>query len=83
VAAYAREVDFEAMFTTPHGVDCEPAARLCGASFPRARSVEELRLALKQSIGAPGLHLVEVPVEREADTAHRRALFAAVAEALA
>jgi 2-succinyl-5-enolpyruvyl-6-hydroxy-3-cyclohexene-1-carboxylate synthase len=81
VAAYGGEVGFDALFTTPHGIELAAAAPLLAADAARVRTGEELRLALKQSIGAPGLHLIEVPVDRAADTAHRRALYAALAEA--
>ncbi|HTO08923.1 MAG TPA: 2-succinyl-5-enolpyruvyl-6-hydroxy-3-cyclohexene-1-carboxylic-acid synthase [Myxococcota bacterium] len=83
VAAHREAVGFDALFTTPHGLELARVAALFEASHSRAASPEELRLALKQSIGAPGLHLIEVPQEREADVAARRALFARAAQAAA
>jgi 2-succinyl-5-enolpyruvyl-6-hydroxy-3-cyclohexene-1-carboxylate synthase len=79
VASHRDAVGFDALFTTPHGLDLAHAAALFGASHSRVGALEELRLALKQSLGAPGLHLIEVPFDREADAAARRALFAAAA----
>ncbi len=79
VAAHREAVGFEALFSTPHGLDLAHAARLFGATHFRVTSVEELRLALKQAIGAPGLQLVEVPFDREVDADARRALFARAA----
>lgn len=83
VAGYRDEVDFDALFTTPHGLDLADAARLFGARHARPRSFEELRLALKAGVTEPGLDLVEVRVDREANVAHHRELWAAVGAALA
>lgn len=79
IARHRDAVDFEEFFATPHQLDFAHAAALAGASHARVRGVEALRLALKQAIGAPGLHLVEVPFDRELDTAARRELFERVA----
>jgi 2-succinyl-5-enolpyruvyl-6-hydroxy-3-cyclohexene-1-carboxylate synthase len=79
VAAHREAVGFDALFTTSHGLDLSHAARLFGASFARVGSWEELRLALKHALGAPGLQIVEVPIDREADTEARRRLFARAA----
>jgi 2-succinyl-5-enolpyruvyl-6-hydroxy-3-cyclohexene-1-carboxylate synthase len=79
VARHRDAVDFEALFSTPHGVDFAHAAALFGAQHVRAATVETFRLALKQAIGGPGLHLVEVPFDRERDVAVRRELFARAA----
>ena len=79
VAGQREAVGFEALFSTPHGLDLAHAARLFGATHVRVTSVEELRLALKHTIGAAGLHVVETPFDREVDADARRALFARVA----
>jgi 2-succinyl-5-enolpyruvyl-6-hydroxy-3-cyclohexene-1-carboxylate synthase len=83
VAAHREAVGFDALFATPHGLELAHVAALFGATHSRVASPEELRLALKQAIGAPGLHLVEVPQDREADVAARRTLFARAAQAAA
>ena len=82
VAAYREAVDFDALFTTPHGLDLAHAARLFGATHMRVGSWEELRLGLARGI-AGGLHVLEVPVDREADVSHHHALWRAVSDALA
>ena len=79
VAAQREAVDFETLFSTPHGLDLAHASRLFGATHWRVTRLEELRLALKQTIGAPGLHVVEVPFDREVDADARRTLFARAA----
>ena len=81
VASHRDEVGFDTLFTTPHGLELEHAAALFGATHFSVGRVENLRLALKQSIGAPGLQLVEVPMDREQDVEARRTLFARVAQA--
>jgi 2-succinyl-5-enolpyruvyl-6-hydroxy-3-cyclohexene-1-carboxylate synthase len=79
VAAHRDAVDFETHFATPHGLDLSHAAALFGAAHSRVTGIEQLRLALKHAIGAPGLYLVEVPFDREVDAEARRALLARVA----
>ncbi len=81
VAAHREAVGFDPLFTTPHGLELAHAARLFGASFARVGSWEELRLALKHALGAAGLSIVEIPVDRELDTEARRRLFANAARA--
>jgi 2-succinyl-5-enolpyruvyl-6-hydroxy-3-cyclohexene-1-carboxylate synthase len=83
VADWRDEVDFDTHFTTPHGLDLAHAARLFDARHARPRSWEAFRLALKSALAEPGLDLVEVCVDREANVAHHRELWAAVSEALA
>lgn len=83
IAAYGASVHFEERFATPHGVDLAAATALAGGTHARVRSPGELELALKAAACARGLRVVEVAVDRAAQTAHRRALLDAVAAALA
>ena len=74
VAAHREAVGFDALFTTPHGLDLSPRRARCSARASRAvGSWEELRLALKHALGAPGVSDRRDPVDRDADTAARRA----------
>ncbi|HMC34186.1 MAG TPA: 2-succinyl-5-enolpyruvyl-6-hydroxy-3-cyclohexene-1-carboxylate synthase, partial [Myxococcales bacterium] len=71
---------FEELFATPHGLDLEGAARLCGADFVRVSDGRALRGALQRP--ASGLRIVEARTDRAANVSHHRALQSAVISAL-
>ena len=75
-----RVAEFEPLFGTPHGLTFEAAASLYGLGYGRAESVEALRRALAESVGAAGTQIIEVPTERAANVRQHEALWAAVAE---
>jgi 2-succinyl-5-enolpyruvyl-6-hydroxy-3-cyclohexene-1-carboxylate synthase len=83
IARHGDSVHFEELFATPHGLDLRPAAELAGAAYTRADSWEDYAAALEKSCSHDGLSLIEVPVDRDANVVHFRALVAAVSEALA
>src|SRR5207302_363161 len=56
---------FEELFATPHGLDLEGAARLCGAEFVRVSDGRALRSALQRP--ATGLRIVEARTDRAAN----------------
>lgn len=66
---------FEELFATPHGLDLEGAARLCGAEFARVTDARSLRAALQ---GPPALRLIEARTERSRNLEQHRAMQAAV-----
>ena len=78
IAAHAER--FEELFATPHGLDLEGAARLCGATFTRVADGRALRSALQQTTA--GLQIVEARTDRAANVAQHRSLQAAVIAAL-
>ncbi|OGO50507.1 MAG: 2-succinyl-5-enolpyruvyl-6-hydroxy-3-cyclohexene-1-carboxylic-acid synthase [Chloroflexi bacterium RBG_16_68_14] len=73
---------FEELFGTPHGLDFRPAAELYGLDYRRVESWEEFRGAIQQSMGAPGVGLVEVRTDRQANVRLHRELWAAASEAV-
>jgi 2-succinyl-5-enolpyruvyl-6-hydroxy-3-cyclohexene-1-carboxylate synthase len=82
VAEYGESVRFEELFTTPHGVDLSGAASLYGLSHTRVGSFSEYTAAIDKSLAHPGVSIIEVPVDREANLAHFRALVKEVGQAL-
>jgi 2-succinyl-5-enolpyruvyl-6-hydroxy-3-cyclohexene-1-carboxylate synthase len=76
IAERGEAVGFEELFRTPHGLDLADLAPLHSARFTRARSVSAYREALERSQAEPGLHLVEVPVDRDANVKRFRELAA-------
>ncbi len=82
VAQSGPTVPFEALFTTPHGVDLEHATALAGGRHACVTEPRELAPALARSLAEPGLQVVEARVDRAANVAHHRALWAAAVEAV-
>ena len=78
LAAHAER--FEELFATPHGLDLEGAARLCGAAFARVADARALRSALQRATA--GLLIVEARTDRAANVEQHRVLQAAVIAAL-
>ncbi|MFN8533701.1 MAG: 2-succinyl-5-enolpyruvyl-6-hydroxy-3-cyclohexene-1-carboxylic-acid synthase [Dehalococcoidia bacterium] len=79
----ADQVDrFEALFGTPHGLDFAPAAALFGLRYCIASNRQDLRTAVEQSLGGPGVTVVHVRTERSANAELHRTLFAGVAASL-
>lgn len=74
---------FEMLFGTPHGLDFRPLAEMYGATFTRVETWEEFRTAVQRGIAEGGLHIVEVPTERQRNVALHRAMWQAVADVLA
>jgi 2-succinyl-5-enolpyruvyl-6-hydroxy-3-cyclohexene-1-carboxylate synthase len=70
---------FEELFATPHGLNLEGIALLCGAEFARVTDAKSLRAALQ----APAaLRLIEARTDRARNVEQHKALQAAVIAAL-
>lgn len=65
---------FTELFLTPHGLDFEPAVRMYGLAYQRARSIAELNRMLTQAIGSGSAAVIEVRTDSHQDEAARRAL---------
>ena len=78
--AVPREV-FEPLFAVPHGLDLCAIARGFGWQASRAASVVEFEATLSRAL-AGGLHVIEVPMDRAANTAFHATINAAVRERL-
>ncbi len=73
--------DFETLFGTPHGLDFSHAAALYGVDFQRVETRKQYRDALKASFAAPGVQVIEVRTEREANLKLHQRIWDAVAKA--
>lgn len=73
---------FELLFGTPHGLDFEPAVRMYGGDFRRARDWEGFRRAVVDAMARDGLSVIEVPTERTANVVMHRRLWQVVSAAL-
>jgi 2-succinyl-5-enolpyruvyl-6-hydroxy-3-cyclohexene-1-carboxylate synthase len=72
---------FEELFGTPHGLDFRPFVEGYSGEFMRVGSWADLRQALTV-IGRPGLHVIEVPTDRQRNVELHRAAWRAVSAAL-
>jgi 2-succinyl-5-enolpyruvyl-6-hydroxy-3-cyclohexene-1-carboxylate synthase len=86
VAEQGEAVDFERLFRTPHGLDFEAAANLYGLEYTRVATWDDYRQAILASLSASSpqarAHLVEVPIDRDANVKHFRELIAIAARAI-
>lgn len=83
IAARAGADAFRELFRVPHGLALAPAAALYGLRHERVPSREALAGALARSVGRPGVHVIEVPIDAASNEAHHHALWRAVAAAQA
>jgi 2-succinyl-5-enolpyruvyl-6-hydroxy-3-cyclohexene-1-carboxylate synthase len=74
---------FEALFGTPHGLEFEPVARMYGARYTRATGWDAFRTAVRAGVAGPGLHIVELPTNRDRNVALHRQLWPLVSDAIA
>ena len=65
IAQQGASVDFEKLFRTPHGLDLSGLARFYEVGFKCIKDRETLKSELHQSLATPGVHLIEVPVDRD------------------
>jgi 2-succinyl-5-enolpyruvyl-6-hydroxy-3-cyclohexene-1-carboxylate synthase len=72
---------YEELFGTPHGVDFGPIVRALGGEH-MAVGPGDLRRALADSIGAPGVRVLEIRTERARNVALHREAAAAVSATL-
>jgi 2-succinyl-5-enolpyruvyl-6-hydroxy-3-cyclohexene-1-carboxylate synthase len=83
IAAHGEAVCFDELFRTPHGVDLSAAADLAAADCARVDTADAFRTALEASFARPGLSIVTVPIDAEANLAQHRAIEAEVKSQLA
>jgi len=72
---------FEELFGTPHGIDFRPIVQALGGEH-EVVGPSGLRRALADSIGAPGVRVLEIKTDRARNVALHREAAAAVANAL-
>ncbi len=82
VAGFQREAHFEGLFITSHGLTLENAASLYQLTYQRVLSMDDLALQLQEAKQSGGVHIIEMPVDRETSVAHHRAIVQQVSEAL-
>ena len=75
--------EFEALFGTPHGLDFSHVGGLYGVGFQRVETREAYRAALQASFAAPGVQVIEVRTEREANLRLHQRIWDEVTKAVA
>ena len=85
IAGRGADVDFEALFRTPHGLELVGLDGFGGIRARSCTSATDLGDAIRDTMAvrAPGVDLLIVPVDPGADLAQHRAVSAAVSASLA
>ena len=73
---------FETLFGTPHGLDFRPVAQLYGLDWTTANSPSEYKVALQASFARPGVSVIEVKTDREANLRAHQGIWRDVATAV-
>lgn len=79
-AAYPEH--FERLFGTPTGLNFRPVVEMYGGTFQRIADWNDFRSAFQAGLAQGGLHVIEVPTERESNVAMHRQLWQVVDQAL-
>jgi 2-succinyl-5-enolpyruvyl-6-hydroxy-3-cyclohexene-1-carboxylate synthase len=72
IAAHGESVDFERLFTVPHGIDLAGVSGAYRLPHRKVASGPDLRAALAHSFASAGTDVIEVAVERRANLALRQ-----------
>jgi 2-succinyl-5-enolpyruvyl-6-hydroxy-3-cyclohexene-1-carboxylate synthase len=74
--------ELEELFTTPHGLDLSAVCTAAGAGHERIDRASDVVPAVERARLAGGVHVVEVPIDREENVRRHATVHAAVADAL-
>jgi 2-succinyl-5-enolpyruvyl-6-hydroxy-3-cyclohexene-1-carboxylate synthase len=74
--------ELEELFTTPHGLDLSAVCTAAGAGHERVDRASDVVTAVGRARLAGGVHVVEVPIDREQNVRRHATVHAAVADAL-
>ena len=73
---------FENLFGTPHGLDFHHAARLYGLDYCEPKDSQAFRTALENALRKPGVTMIAVHTDRDANARLHREIWRAVSQRL-
>ncbi len=82
IAERSDAIDTHRLFHTPHGIDLSALAPLARLRHQRLHERDELAAAVAAAVEAPGVDLIEVPIDPQANVRQHREVLAAVAVAV-
>jgi 2-succinyl-5-enolpyruvyl-6-hydroxy-3-cyclohexene-1-carboxylate synthase len=74
--------EFQEVFVTPHGADLAALCGAAGAAHETIRRADDLIPALEQAHDARGVHVIEIPTDRDDNVRRHAEVHAAVAATL-
>jgi 2-succinyl-5-enolpyruvyl-6-hydroxy-3-cyclohexene-1-carboxylate synthase len=75
--------EFEELFVTPHGTDLAALCEAAGVQHGSIRRADDLVRAIEATLAAGGVHVIEIPTDREDNVRRHAEVHRAVAAALA
>jgi 2-succinyl-5-enolpyruvyl-6-hydroxy-3-cyclohexene-1-carboxylate synthase len=82
IAAHGDDVDFERLFTVPHGIEIGGVAGAYGLEHQRVTTAPELSRALEHSQATAGTQVIEVAVDRRENLALYREIHREIGRAV-
>jgi len=82
IAAHGDDVEFERLFTVPHGIELAAVARGYGLQHQRVTTAPDLSKALEDSQASPGTQVIEVAVDRRENLALHREIHQEICRSL-
>lgn len=82
IAAHGDDVEFDRLFTVPHGIDIAAVARGYGLRHQSVTTAPDLSKALEHSQASPGTQVIEVAVDRRENLALHREIHQEICRSL-
>jgi 2-succinyl-5-enolpyruvyl-6-hydroxy-3-cyclohexene-1-carboxylate synthase len=78
ISQYSEEANFDAFFTTPHGLSFQSAAELYGLDYQKVESLSLFKSSLQTLSNSPGTKVIELCVDRSESVSFQKKLISLV-----